>query len=167
MPRLTSNILLSSALLSFASITQATDSLCQASEIIRFNCAIRDTGKLVSVCSSRTLTKTSGYLQYRFGTHKKVELVFPPTTKTTQKAFTWESHSELGDYEALNFKIGSYGYTVQRWVRTSSLADSPDSAGVLVYRIGGSSSDQLLTELKCTSQRIEPMNLSHVIPEVK
>ena len=136
MPRLTSNVVLGSALLSFAPITSAADSLCHATEVVRFNCTIRGTSKLVSVCSSPVLTRTSGYLQYRFGTHRRIELEFPSTTRTTQEAFTFEAHSELGDYEALNFKMGSYGYTVRRWVRTSALADDRDAAGVLVYRVG-------------------------------
>lgn len=51
-------------------------SLCVADEIPVFTCRI---GKnIASICASKVLDESRGYLQYRFGTRNKVELDIPP-----------------------------------------------------------------------------------------
>lgn len=51
--------------------------LCNTSEVIVFNCSLTRNEKIVSLCASRQLTNSVGYVQYRFGTPKHTELEFP------------------------------------------------------------------------------------------
>jgi hypothetical protein len=44
-----------------------TTSLCTKGEKVVFSCALKSSTKTVSLCSSQKLTKSEGYLQYRFG----------------------------------------------------------------------------------------------------
>lgn len=57
----------------------AADSHCSAQESTVFNCSAGK--KIVSVCASKDLDKTAGYLQYRFGPKGAPE-VQAPTAKT-------------------------------------------------------------------------------------
>jgi len=71
-----------------ASQTQ-TGSLCESTEKIVFSCTGGKAAKIVSLCSSKELTKDRGYLQYRFGLPGKIELEFPKQREQTQQAFKY------------------------------------------------------------------------------
>lgn len=82
-------------LLSIISLVQAGDvtaapkapSHCSAQEKIIFSCPTSRT-KVVSVCSSPSLTATSGTLQYRFGVvGPKPEFMFPQSQEHPKKYF--------------------------------------------------------------------------------
>lgn len=136
--------------------SKAEETLCKASEVVKFSCAIKGSGKLVSVCSSPDLGRAKGYLQYRFGTHQRIELEFPSDTAGTQGKFSYsaESPEQLGEYEGLTFRNGDYQFTVQRWVRWSKMADSADYAGILVHRVGPSTLKEV-ADLKCKVGKVE------------
>ncbi len=89
------------------------NTLCTPSEKVLFSCNLKNSKKTASVCAPTNLTSTEGYLQYRFGTQKKLELVYPPTKKSTQELFYWR---ELRPYQSslreLTFKSGDYYYTL-------------------------------------------------------
>jgi hypothetical protein len=91
-------------------------SLCREGEVVRFNCTILgtlrtgqrwtedDKGKIASLCSSRDLGPTTGYLQYRYGALGAVEVEFPGTRELTQQQFRW---NEASGYPELGFATGS------------------------------------------------------------
>jgi hypothetical protein len=74
---------------------------------------LKNSKKTASVCASTNLTSTEGYLQYRFGTKEKLELVYPSTKKSTQELFYWrEFRFYQGSIRELTFKSGEYYYTL-------------------------------------------------------
>jgi hypothetical protein len=84
-------------------------SLCANDEKIVFSCATGKTGKIVSLCASKALTKDSGYLQYRFGLPGKIELEFPQAREQTQKAFKY-SHYFRAQFDQTEISFTSNGY---------------------------------------------------------
>src|SRR6185503_12999879 len=67
-------------------------SLCENTEKVVFSCGIAKPAKIVSLCSSKELTKDRGYLQYRFGLPGKIELEFPKEREQTQSAFKYSHY---------------------------------------------------------------------------
>lgn len=61
----------------------AGDSHCTKQEDTVFSCTINQ--KIVSVCASKNLSPSTGYLQYRFGNKGSPELVFPSLTDLPKK----------------------------------------------------------------------------------
>lgn len=62
-------------LIGFSQRLAAVDSHCSVDELVVFNCS---TGKkTVSVCASKAISTTSGYLQYRFGRLGAPEMLIP------------------------------------------------------------------------------------------
>jgi hypothetical protein len=156
-------LLIISALLCYPRLATA-EGLCKPTEITRFSCTIGKSPKIASVCSSPNLTSTEGYLQYRFGTPRKIELRFPPTLEGTQTQFTFESHLEISEFESLNFSIGNNEYSVIRFVKLSDLADSPSSSEIQITSIKNSSRKKIST-LKCGIKKfLGKMDLVDSIP---
>ena len=59
---------------------------CTASETVLWSCAAKR--KVYSLCASRVLTSTEGYLQYRAGPFGKPEFLFPARTIPPAGQFT-------------------------------------------------------------------------------
>ena len=64
--------------------TNAIESHCSELEQTIFSCSVGK--KIVSVCASKDISPTSGYLQYRFGKKGAPELVFPASTEPSQRS---------------------------------------------------------------------------------
>ena len=84
-------------------------SLCEGAEKIVFSCALAKSAKIVSLCSSKELTKDRGYLQYRFGLPAKIELEFPKQREQTQSAFKY-SHYFRAQFDQTEISFSSNGY---------------------------------------------------------
>ena len=84
-------------------------SLCESSEKIVFNCTVGKAAKIVSLCSSKELTKERGYLQYRFGLPEKIELEYPKQREQTQNAFKY-SHYFRAQFDQTELSFTSEGY---------------------------------------------------------
>lgn len=85
--------------------------LCAKGEKVVFSCSIKTSGKIVSLCSSQKLTKTAGYIQYRFGTTGKVELEYPNQRVETQKAFEYSHYFRYQvDRTGISFSTNGYTY---------------------------------------------------------
>ena len=84
-------------------------SLCESAEKIVFSCAVGKTSKIVSLCSSKDLTKEKGYLQYRFGLPGKIELEFPKQREQTQAAFKY-SHYFRAQFDQTEISFTSDGF---------------------------------------------------------
>lgn len=91
----------------------APSSLCAANEQIIFNCSLKKPAKMVSLCASRDLSKTRGYLQYRFGVPGKIELEFPKDRQRTQQAFRYKHYFRAQvDMTSISFSVADYEYSV-------------------------------------------------------
>ena len=101
----------------------AAATLCEGDEQVLFSCPVAKTTKIVSVCGSKLLTATSGYLQYRFGRVGAVEMTFPATRVRTQAQFGWNTnyHRDVTD-SWLSFTNAKYAYGVFQLKTTMSAA---------------------------------------------
>jgi len=73
----------------FAQTVAAGSSLCADNEKTYFSCSAGPERKLASLCGSKSLQRPNSYLQYRFGTQKKLELVFPDDKKNSLVKFDY------------------------------------------------------------------------------
>ena len=88
-------------------------SLCEKDEKIVFSCPIRRPAKIVSLCSSKELTKERGYLQYRFGLPGKIELEFPKERGRAQDAFKYSHYFRAQvDSTEISFSLNGYEYAI-------------------------------------------------------
>lgn len=88
-------------------------SLCSSAEQVIFSCALRKPLKIVSLCASRDLATTKGYLQYRFGVPGNVELEFPRELQSTQKVFKYEHYFRAQvDNTSISFSSSGYDYSI-------------------------------------------------------
>lgn len=105
--------IISAYLLILLSNVCEADNLCKTTEKVIFSCTVQNGKKILSVCGTTKLTKTEGYLQYRFGTKSKLELVYPSTTKGTQEQFYWfYLRGTDGAGAELSFNNHGYTYTI-------------------------------------------------------
>jgi hypothetical protein len=89
--------------------------LCAKSERVIFSCLSRRTGsklaKVISLCSSKNLSKEQGYLQYRYGLPGKVELEYPNSRTGTQQLFKYHHYMRYRvDLTEINFEANDYQY---------------------------------------------------------
>ena len=90
-----------------------TTSLCGKGEKTIFTCPVKPSTKIVSLCSSAKLTKTEGYLQYRFGLPGKVELEYPKDRTGSHDAFAYSHYFRAKvDLTEISFSLDGYSYTV-------------------------------------------------------
>jgi hypothetical protein len=115
----------------------AADSLCAATEQVFFNCPIKDSRKLLSVCG-----RDGDYLQYRFGVPGKPELAFPKTREGSIEQFRvakqWVPSAFYGSHE-LSFSSGRTDYRVYAITEQDGGRDSPPQTygGVIVSTSSG------------------------------
>ena len=93
------------------------NSLCTKDEQIIFSCTLKRTAKrparIASLCGSRDLAKDRGYLQYRFGLPRKVELEFPKDRSHTQEQFRYSHYFRFQvDLTEITFKTDDYEYEI-------------------------------------------------------
>jgi hypothetical protein len=96
--------------------------LCAKDEITLWSC---ETGKRAySLCSSRTVTRTTGYMQYRAASAGKVVFTYPAEKKPPLGSFVYNS---FGNGNAsIEFTNNGYGYTLFDPLREgSSIRVSP------------------------------------------
>lgn len=122
MSRLSSSIVVKSVMLSVIAVTATSrpnisqlqaGSLCEKDEKIVFSCPITKPAKIVSLCSSKQLTKEQGYLQYRFGLPGKIELQFPKQREHTQTAFKYSHYFRAHfDLTEISFTQAGHQYAI-------------------------------------------------------
>ncbi len=89
--------------------------LCNPDEESVFDCDIGR--KTLSVCTSKDLDDSKGWLQYRFGTNEKIDLSYPEVKAHPKKHFQFNrvySAVENVMIGELRFKNGATQYTVYR-----------------------------------------------------
>ena len=88
-------------------------SLCEKGEKVIFSCTINKPAKIVSLCASADFAKDRGYLQYRFGLPRKIELEFPRTRENTQAAFKYSHYFRAQfDQTEISFTSGDHQYAI-------------------------------------------------------
>jgi hypothetical protein len=88
-------------------------SLCERDEKIVFSCTITKPSKIVSLCSSKELTKDTGYMRYRFGLPGKIELEYPKEQKLARDAFKYTHYFRYQvDYTTISFTLSGHKYMV-------------------------------------------------------
>lgn len=91
-----------------------TSSLCEAGELTLWSCTVKKNKKTASLCGSKGLSATSGYVQYRYGKVGHVELVFPNTHENTQKQFRYSRYTRpLTTYLSVRFKNNGVDYGLE------------------------------------------------------
>jgi hypothetical protein len=88
-------------------------SLCTQGEQVLWSCETAKERKLASVCGSKNLDGTHGYVQYRFGRAGRVEMEFPRERANTQSAFKYSRYTRyMVTYLKLEFVNNGFTYTV-------------------------------------------------------
>jgi hypothetical protein len=86
---------------------------CMKDERVIFSCALKRPAKIVSLCASRTLTRDSGYLQYRFGLAGKIELEFPERREGSREQFRYMHYFRAQfDLNEISFTRNGYEYSI-------------------------------------------------------
>jgi len=100
-------------LVAIGSAQTQSGSLCESTEKIVFSCTVGKAAKIVSLCSSKELTKDRGYLQYRFGLPGKLELEFPKQREQTQSSFKYSHYFRAQfDQTEISFTSDAYQYAI-------------------------------------------------------
>lgn len=135
--------------------------LCTQSEKVYFSCVTKPSGKLISVCGSSDLTSPEAYLQYRFGSARKVELEYPSTHDGSVESFTFYHYvrpqvTRIG----LTFKSGHYSYTVHDHYEGDT-EPAETFTGVSVTEIGKNKQTDISCKGKAENKLIE---LEDIVP---
>jgi hypothetical protein len=88
-------------------------SLCDLNkEVISYTCELVNQ-KMVSVCASRNLAPGTGYIVYRYGLPRNIELAYPKESRNTVGLFFYSNRwAQLGGQTSLSFFNKPYRYTV-------------------------------------------------------
>ena len=85
---------------------------CSPSEKAIFSCQI-SAGRVLSLCSSKALSATHGYIQYRVGALGNVTLTYPKVLAPPKGRFYYHSAGLSGGYEEhVSFVIGNRRHVV-------------------------------------------------------
>lgn len=101
-------------LASATNVAAAPKSLCEDNEKLFWNCPVKEKNKIASICGSKDLSSTEGYIQYRYGTTKAVELKFPATHERSQKKLMYARYTRpMVTYLRVRFKNSGYEYAME------------------------------------------------------
>ncbi|GAB7525882.1 hypothetical protein PBS_48720 [Paraburkholderia sp. 2C] len=92
----------------------APASLCQRGEKQYFSCELQGSRKIASICAANNTSPDHGYVQYRFGTQRKIEYTFPRALTPPRGNISIVDVSRLPDGlgSHLKFSNGPYTYIV-------------------------------------------------------
>lgn len=88
-------------------------SLCAEEEQTVFSCKVRKHNKILAICASKDLSKSTGYLQYRFGRPGSLDLVFPIEKETSRQQFSFARYTRYQVAKvAVVFRNNDHSYSV-------------------------------------------------------
>jgi hypothetical protein len=138
-----------------ASAKSYSATLCTADEVVLFSCNTKTKNRIISLCGSIKTNGPTSYIQYRFGTQKRLELVYPTDKRPAVKLFTTELITSAGgSYDAyVIFTIDEYSYSIYSGNYVGGSVDdiNNDSSGVYGPRAGVEVSRQgkFLIDIRC------------------
>ena len=140
-------------LFQFASLAHAartnTLTLCTNQETPLFSCNIKK--KTLSVCAAKNISKTEGYLKYRFGKSEKIDFSYPYVKEHPSKFFRFHhGGSAKASEDQLSFTLNNFSYTVF----VERAAFDFNGSGVFVKSNG-----KQIAYLPCNEDRPSPDNL--------
>lgn len=106
--------------------------LCESGENVLWSCSIKG-GKTISVCASRRISATEGYIQYRMGKPGKLELAYPASRVHPRGRFEYRLY--IQGNTSLSFRNGGYEYSLVDDLRSAEDEVLVDKDGKLVSRI--------------------------------
>lgn len=143
------------SLIATVGAVQAEENLCKPNERIVYNCKIKNSHKVASLCASKQLTEDEGYLQYRFGTAKKIELTYPEKKQDSLQKFTlYQYHRPMVDRTVISFDNGGYEYTYSSDYDGEEISPH-DEVGISVHGKKNNS----WTNLVCVGKRVADFSI--------
>jgi hypothetical protein len=108
------------ALLLSASCCSWGGSLCTSSERVLFSCRMEE--KSAALCASADLGRTTGYVQYRFGTAQKLDMQYPKEKEPPESNFFISSiaYSGGGEVRVRFLRQNVSYYLYERTVKTNA-----------------------------------------------
>ncbi|MFJ3368188.1 hypothetical protein [Pseudomonas sp. NPDC086251] len=86
--------------------------LCSSTEEIYFSCPLPQ-GKIVSVCGHKNNKPSEGYVQYRYGTPEKIEMIYPQSKiPPKDRFFIVEASEGSVNKDIIKFHNGRYTYII-------------------------------------------------------
>lgn len=121
-------------------------SLCSKSEINYSSCRIGT--KIASFCLSGDVSEKGGYLQYRFGTKAKIELVYPERIGQRVPFLEGKDFSfSDGGIRYMAFVIGSYRYVYYE----TQIKGRPDKEGRVENGLAVMKNDITIKNQRCSA----------------
>jgi hypothetical protein len=98
----------------FSACTHADETLCRSGETVYFSCKIVRSGKLISLCGNALDKPDRFWLQYRFGSRKKLELAYPERKVSfSHSGFDVDHLRRVQGFDTeVSFSRGGWSYTV-------------------------------------------------------
>jgi len=129
-------------LIGITEIVNADDiaSLCNSNEQTVWSCEAKT--KIYSLCASKVMTSTTGFLQYRAGTKTKISFQFPDKPIHPKSKF---EYTTLAHGAAIWFSNGGYTYSLNEDIRGSDDISVDNKSGKTVAVIECEASTQSLT----------------------
>lgn len=143
-------VLVVTSLFAVGSLAQAN--LCTRDEVMVWSCSTK--AKVYSVCASRDLSPTAGYLQYRAGKSPKLEFAFPDPPRHPKGHFLLRLAPRGA---SLSFTNGDYEYWIYEPLAGSTTIDV-SKGGTLIGTVTCAWSTDTLT-LTETQNRFQALGI--------
>lgn len=136
--------------LAIARPAHGAPTLCKKTEINYFSC--KAGAQIISLCASRDLSSTSGYMQFRYGRKGNIEQIFPKEKKHPKGLFsnTHENYTDGVEF-GLHFNVGDVTYTVYNTITfPGSNRDQANRHGLRITK-----GDAFMKETECVPSNPE------------
>lgn len=114
---------------------------CSENEDVHFNCLIKGTNKIASVCGTILSDKKNKlkYIQYRFGHINKVEFNFPATTMAKDQINRFHANGGITAdkslrHRELSFKNGLWNYRLSYFEEEISTNHKTQESAIQVWK---------------------------------
>ena len=114
--------------------------LCAPDEQALWQCPIAKNHKMASLCASKDVSATQGYVQYRYGTPGKVELTYPATRAPAPQSFHYDAGFN-GDGEYVSVQFTNAGNDYSLFNQDGSDNDRTGTASISVKTANGKTGD--------------------------
>ena len=91
--------------------------LCQQNEYTIFNFST-SSNKMASLCISKVITANYGHIIYRYGTKRKIELVYPTDTLNSLSKFQFLMYSRGGGKQNAGMELNNINFTNNNFTYT-------------------------------------------------